>query len=281
MGGIMSFLGVASQVISLAAPYFEQEATYRSEKKQAEAEAVKTQMRIDNELQRAEDEEWKARQAEREAELAQNAGKIAEGEAAEAAYRAKARQRAQLAQSGTLESATGASILKRAESEAQGDQFKIQFNTGKEIEGLLSRADGYRREAGNYRHSASQVAKEAQLRHESKTTSSKTVNILNGLQTAGSILGTVSSVRGEPAPIPAPYPYGMALFAVNGGELGKYFRILKTAAIFQRLRAPAKKLSFANDLTTDRMRSIRGSRAMPWEITCDFCLLAVEYEKYG
>lgn len=194
MGGFMSVIGLASQAASLVAPYFEREATYRAEEKRLEAESIKTQTQIDNELQKARDQEWKARQTELEAELARNEGKINEAAAAEAAYRAKGQSRARLAQGGILGGATGAAILEEAERNAAGDQFKIQHNTGRQIQGLLSQADNYRNRAGYYRQSASQTAKAAQLGAESRRTASRTGNILNGLQTAGSILGTVSSV---------------------------------------------------------------------------------------
>lgn len=187
-------MGIAGQVAGLVSPYFEREAGYRAEQKRAEAESIQTQMRIDSELRKAEDQEWDARQAEREAEAAKNAGKISEAEAAEAAYRVKARQRALLAQNGTLGGATGTAVLEQAESDALGDQFKIQYQTGQEIQGLLNRAEGYRRQAGYYRQNASQTAKAAQLRAEAGRTASKTGDILHGLQTAGGILGQVSSV---------------------------------------------------------------------------------------
>lgn len=194
MGGLVTVLGLAGQVASFVSPYFEREAGYRAQEKRARADSIKTQMQIDNELHRAEEQEWNARQAELEAETAKNAGKMDEAAAAEAAYRAKARSRALLAQNGALGSATGAAILDQADSRAAGDQFTIQYTTGREIQGLLSQADASRRQAGYYRQSADQTAKAAQLRREASYTSSASGNILNGLQTAGSILGGISSV---------------------------------------------------------------------------------------
>jgi purine nucleoside permease len=191
----MSVLGIASQVAGLVNPYFEQEENYRAEEKRLEAESIKTQMQINNELQKAEDQEWGARQAELAAETAKNEGKVTEAAAAEAAYRAKARGRAGLAQSGILGSATGEAVMAQAESEAAADQLKIQQASGQKVQGLLNQANDYRRQAGYYRQSAAQTGKAAQLRVESTQKSSSNFgNILGGLQTVGSILGGVSQV---------------------------------------------------------------------------------------
>ncbi|UQZ89804.1 hypothetical protein C4J81_11525 [Deltaproteobacteria bacterium Smac51] len=194
MGGLMTVMGIASQVASLVSPYVSNSASYSDQKRQAEAAALKTQMQVDSYLNKAEDQEWNARQAELQAEAAKHAGTISEAEAAEAAYKAKARQRALLAQNGTLNSATGTVVLDQADSDARSDQFKIQHKTGREIQGYLSDAEGYRRQADNYRQTASQTVKAAQLTASANKSTSKTNSVLNGIQTANSLLGTVSSV---------------------------------------------------------------------------------------
>ena len=196
MGGLMTVVGIASQVASLVSPYVKSSASYSAQKKQAEAAALKTQMQVDGYLNKAEDQEWNARQTELRAEEAKRAGAVSEAEAAEAAFKAKARQRAVLAQNGTLNSATGTVLLDQADADAKGDQFKIQYKTGQEIQGYLNDADGYRRQADHYRQTASQTARAAQLSASAKKSQSKTNGVLNGIQTANSLLGTVSSVYG-------------------------------------------------------------------------------------
>ena len=77
--------------------------------------------------------EMNMRRAELDAALAEHEGKIAGGQAAEEAYKAKARQRAALAQGGIIESTTGKALMAESERAADSEQQNILWRTSLDV----------------------------------------------------------------------------------------------------------------------------------------------------
>lgn len=157
MGG---FLLVASAVLQAAGQYKQSQASSASYKAQASAEKMNAQIAGIN------------------ADIARDEGKRNQAQAAEDAYRAMGRQRATLAEQGTINSATGGLLMERSQREADDEQLRI----GRQAD----------MEALNYKIQRSNALSSAGIL-SSNAKSTRTGGILTGVS---SLLGGVANGYG-------------------------------------------------------------------------------------
>ncbi len=158
MGGLMTALPMVFKVASVAAPVLSGFLGAAGQSQSAAASALNQQMQALNAqtqaLSQAHNSQAQGLAAEQNALIqeqnaaeAKRAGALEAQNLAAAAYKTKARQRAALAESGLLNSGTGALLINETEANAAWDAKELDRQTALNVQGIMYQAGNYAREA--------------------------------------------------------------------------------------------------------------------------------------